>query len=318
MPTPTSYRLHRLLRRLFAAQARTLSSQMVLEGGEPDLAPWTAAAVEAVRPLVLALYQQGMLRSAALRPSQRGRDGMRTYRPGNATIFGKGVMSNGKDLEKVQLRRCRVQLHDLGCSRGRGYVTRAGRGYGAVGELRTGSSGDLRLMKHLGRPLSPGVARTATLEFGIDPYDPRVLDAVDQLCLQFCRETNETARVKLQEAKRRLREALKRGLARGNALRELTRAVRRIFADPQRAALIAVTESARAVNGGRLHAARETGVVGKQWLVSADACEQCLELDGEERQLDEPFIVLPGGGPYSRVMHPPLHPRCQCDWVEVI
>jgi hypothetical protein len=68
------------------------------------------------------------------------------------------------------------------------------------------------------------------------------------------------------------------------------------------------------LRGGQLMAAMDSGVAtGKTWLASGDACEQCLELDGVTKDLDEPFIVLPGGGPYARVMHPPLHPSCLCD-----
>ena len=49
----------------------------------------------------------------------------------------------------------------------------------------------------------------------------------------------------------------------------------------------------------------------KTWLGSTASCDACEKLDGEERELDEPFVVV-GAGPYSRIMHPPLHPNCQC------
>lgn len=75
----------------------------------------------------------------------------------------------------------------------------------------------------------------------------------------------------------------------------------------------------RAYHAGQELAAKQSGVVaGKRWLASSDACERCLALDGKVVALGEPFIVLPEGGPYATVMYPPLHPKCQCSWTEVL
>lgn len=144
-----------------------------------------------------------------------------------------------------------------------------------------------------------------------DLYEPRVMDAVDAAVLRFCRETNATAAGELNTTLAELRRQLKQGLSQGDAREALVARVRTVFTDPSRALRIAVTESARAVNGGQVLAWKGSGRVGrKRWLASSDACEKCLNLDGEEVDLDAPFVTLPGGGPYAIVYHPPLHPHC--------
>lgn len=160
--------------------------------------------------------------------------------------------------------------------------------------------------------------RLKQLGVSFDLFDPLVLRAVDRAALQFCEETNDTAVGDLKTAVKRLRKLLKEGLAEGKAVAQLAREVRRIFADPSRAYRIAVTETSRAIHGGALLNAKESGLkLNKEWLASSDACERCLDLNGVQKKLDEPFVV-DGAGPYSRIMHPPLHPRCFCTWTEVL
>lgn len=83
---------------------------------------------------------------------------------------------------------------------------------------------------------------------------------------------------------------------------------------PERAALIASTETARADVQGNLIGWKGTGVVsGKQWLVAQDdVCDDCLALDGVVVGLDEPFPGDGGDGP------PDIHPSCRCDLIPVI
>lgn len=71
-----------------------------------------------------------------------------------------------------------------------------------------------------------------------------------------------------------------------------------------RAETIARTETAYADVAGNLNAYRESGQVeSKQWLISADACDECLELEDEVVGIDEDFPNDGGDGP-------PLHPNC--------
>ena len=100
------------------------------------------------------------------------------------------------------------------------------------------------------------------------------------------------------------------GLEEGKAIAQLAREVKRIFADPSRAFRIATTETSRAIHGGALLNAKESSLkLKKEWLASSDACPLCMELDGVEKELDEPFITE-GTGVYARVMTPPRHPYC--------
>jgi hypothetical protein len=60
---------------------------------------------------------------------------------------------------------------------------------------------------------------------------------------------------------------------------------------------------------GNLIGWQESGIVsGKQWLLSADACEDCAAYDGVVVDLDDDF----GEG------DPPLHPNCRCDVLPVL
>jgi len=148
---------------------------------------------------------------------------------------------------------------------------------------------------------------------------PQVLAAARGATLQFCEETNATATKELGKSLGDLRELLAQGLEKGDAIRYLGKQVQKIFADPYRAYRIAQTEVSRATYGGALLAAQENPAVGgKMWLAGPNACQQCQDLDLVEKPLDKPFIVLPGGGPYAKIMHPPLHPFCLCDMTEVL
>ena len=161
-------------------------------------------------------------------------------------------------------------------------------------------------------------ARLKQLGVSFDLFDPLVLRAVDKATLQFCEETNATAVGNLKDALKKLRKLLKEGVAEGKAIAQLAREVKRIFADPSRAWTIAVSESSRSLHGGALLNARESSLkLRKEWLASASACPECLDLDGVEKELDEPFII-DGTGPYAKVMHPPRHPSCLCTWTEVL
>lgn len=75
---------------------------------------------------------------------------------------------------------------------------------------------------------------------------------------------------------------------------------------PERASLIAISESAKAYSYGSELAWSESGVVsGKEWLVAGKPCEICSPLSGKVVGLGEEFapgISVPGDS----------HPRCVC------
>jgi hypothetical protein len=163
------------------------------------------------------------------------------------------------------------------------------------------------------------VRKAAGMEMMFDLVNPMVAEQVRRMVFDFASSTNATSRMRVAEAIEWLRRALAQGIDERVALAEMTRRVQRIFADPQRAATIAITESSRAMHGGQFLAAKQSDIVtGKRWLASSDACPLCLALNGKEVELDEDFAVDPGGGPYARIPYPPRHPNCFCTWVEVI
>ena len=260
-PQNTVYFLGRLLRTAFAHQAieaARIISPGVIRGDEdvPRMDHWPERLAEIVKPLMVQLYQRGIVES-------------------------------------------RQRLHAI-------------QG-GKVGAAM------FRLPQQIIMPLKRTFGeRLKQLGVSFDLFDPLVLRAVDKATLSFCEETNATAVGKLKDAVKKLRKLLKEGLAEGKAIAQLAREVRHIFADPHRAYMLATTEGSRAVHGGALLNAKESSLkLKKEWLASADACPACLDLNGEQRELDEPFVV-DGKGPYARIMTPPRHPHCFCSWTEVL
>jgi hypothetical protein len=81
-----------------------------------------------------------------------------------------------------------------------------------------------------------------------------------------------------------------------------------------RAEMIARTESIRAAAAGQqelFYQAAENGMLGvdaqRAWVASPDACGLCLELDGVEVGLNEPWEA-----DGEELMLPPAHPMCRC------
>ena len=115
----------------------------------------------------------------------------------------------------------------------------------------------------------------------------------------------------VEDTRRMIREELSAGLADGEPVAVIARRVREVGFSPKRAAMIAQTESSRAMHAGQAVAAKELGVTSWKWLASSDACDVCLSLDGKEVRIGEPFMVWPTGKPEYRVVyHAPAHPHC--------
>jgi hypothetical protein len=239
--------LERLLRRMFRRMAPEYLRQM--RAHVPSLRPWVPVLAEAVKPLLLPLWQAGARRSVRNMQAQ------------------------------IRQRARRKSYHSANLPN----------------------------------------ARTKRLSFGFDLFNQRIHEALDRAIFDFCESTLDTIQGEVETAYDRLREQLREGLEEGEAQRDLTARVMEIFADPDRAHMIAATETQRAVHGGQLLAAKESGIVDrKRWLASSDACPECLKLNGKEVDLDEPFYVDPKGGVYAVVQAPPKHPRCMCALIEVV
>lgn len=144
-----------------------------------------------------------------------------------------------------------------------------------------------------------------------DVFNARILDYVRGEVFDFLRGFAEATATML-------RDALSASLNAGETHLDLQRRLVPIFGQA-RAVTVGLTESSRAVHGGQMLAAKESGVVSKmRWLASADACPLCLELDGKEVELGQPFTEAGGNPAYSTILHPPRHPRCQCTTIEVL
>lgn len=297
MPWPDTYthslRLLRVLQSLFTAQARDVLSRLSLDaiesGGQlPDLTHWVHAVSAGTKPIVLHIWQTGMLRSMSRVAHLLGgqspasaAEGMRRHVLEPSEIFGAVVRQVWPAPPPVSSEVLSLPIQQM--------------------------------------PVWPVSRPVGILGSRFDLFQPRVLDAVDAATMTFARTTNETATKELEESISDLRSMLKEGLARGDALGYLANQVQRIFAHPSRAYAIAGSEASRAIHGGALMAARENKVVkGKQWLSHDGACERCQKLDGKIKKLDQPFHVDPAGGPYALTYHPPLHVACECDFTEVI
>ncbi len=61
----TPIKLQRLLQRLFTAQAREVASKINLDRGVPDMTHWIDATAEAAQPLLLSMWQQGMVQAGS-------------------------------------------------------------------------------------------------------------------------------------------------------------------------------------------------------------------------------------------------------------
>lgn len=136
-------------------------------------------------------------------------------------------------------------------------------------------------------------------------------------------------------------DALSDGILKGEGIASLRGRVASAFdaetpgGDPisrYRANMIARTETNRAQSNGVLAGWKETGaVIGKQWLLSPDACEFCEQVGADYADktipLDESFYdqgeSLTGtmGGvlslAFDQTQAPPLHPHCKCALVPV-
>lgn len=185
---------------------------------------------------------------------------------------------------------------------------------------------------------------SAAREVGIHITDlidrPKVRSAIQQETYKFL----DTAKASVKDS---LRETLTEGNKAGENLKELAARVKQTLGfDPEkevyvpadledpdiklenwRAERIARTESAQSITMGEMAGWQESGVVSEvEWVASGDACEFCLDMDGETSPLGVPFFVVgdvltvPGENGKMKIMEityrdvygPPLHPNDRC------
>lgn len=126
---------------------------------------------------------------------------------------------------------------------------------------------------------------------------------------------NPSASYRIDSATREmLRGLVENAIAEGSSNDDLAAAIEDATAfSPERAEVIARTETAAADVNGNMGAYRSSGlVVGKQWVLAQD--EYCDDCAANEAQgvigLDEVFSTGDDA--------PPAHPNCRCDVVPVL
>jgi SPP1 gp7 family putative phage head morphogenesis protein len=122
-----------------------------------------------------------------------------------------------------------------------------------------------------------------------------------------------------------LRATLNEGLANGETMRDLAGRVSDTFeaARGSRAMTIARTEIARGSNFGALEGMKQAGVELKEWLATRDNVvrDTHLELDGQQRPVDEPFVIASDGdtGMYPGDFSDPANSiNCRCGVLSVL
>ena len=148
--------------------------------------------------------------------------------------------------------------------------------------------------------------------------NPNLEKKVQELALEFCKETNDSTSEELNKALQDLRESMEEGLSEGERFSQLVDRVGAVFdrAETERAELIASTESSRAYLAGNVQSAKDSGVVsGAKVLLSSDPCPLCEEIAGQgEMDLDSTWYTDPSAPEaYQDKPHPPFHPGCFCD-----
>jgi len=164
------------------------------------------------------------------------------------------------------------------------------------------------------------------VDTAFDVFNPRVASFAESYAQQFASEATRASLL-------RVRTVIARGLENGDSPFTIADEIAKDYAfSPERATVVARTESARAfVEGERLGWQESNVVRGKQWLLAAGACPFCDATaqrgTAKVYNLDEPFwkmgdTITTGGGSftvrYGDVQGAPLHPNCRCDILPVL
>jgi SPP1 gp7 family putative phage head morphogenesis protein len=106
-----------------------------------------------------------------------------------------------------------------------------------------------------------------------------------------------------------LGNAIASGIQAGDGVDAIAQTLQGILSDPSRAAMIADTETARAMTTQTLQDYQQSGVEQVEWLAEGDACPDC------EENADASPISLGDSWPNG---DPPVHPNCRCALAPVV
>lgn len=155
--------------------------------------------------------------------------------------------------------------------------------------------------------------RQGFMQAGVVDDIDRLLTLTNDFAVRYARERGSALITDIGESTRNMiRNDVAAALESGASNDVLAAVLQRGYAfSPERAEMIARTETAFADVEGNIEAYKQSGQVsGKRWITGAGCCELCDELDGKSVPLDKPF---PGGR-----NGPPLHPNCRCDVLPVL
>ena len=182
-------------------------------------------------------------------------------------------------------------------------AARIQRSYKANQELQAAITSALQAGVDLG--VSVAVKQLAGVTMGFDwtLSNKRASEWVSSYSLELIKGIDETSQ-------KRTQQALQRWIENGKPLQALIDDLGGIFG-PDRAAMIAATETTRAYAQGSLQIYRDSGVVDKwTWRTAQDemVCEICAPLNGKEAPLGKDF----DGYTF------PAHVRCRCWGVPIL
>ena len=156
------------------------------------------------------------------------------------------------------------------------------------------------------KPQAAGQPHDVIGPYGIafNVNSPEAIAWAQQHAAELAKGLSETTRDDIKQA---IADAMA-----GGGLDEAYDDILAAVGDPDRAELIARSESMMAANEGNrasMTAAVDAGLLPSnvriEWIASPDACDDCLDLDGETRDIDGEYPGDGGDGPI-------LHPRCRC------
>ena len=103
----------------------------------------------------------------------------------------------------------------------------------------------------------------------------------------------------------RISDSLLLGISQGMSARDIGTAIDLIINDPNRADIIAVTETNRAYNASAVDTYQSAGIEQFDWLAYDGACAECLD-----QELANPHDITDD--------YPPEHPSCRCTVAAVL
>ncbi len=177
----------------------------------------------------------------------------------------------------------------------------------AAGVLKASGVGTVKQLKKMLRAAADDKIKLT--EFGFDETNPHAIDWVKQHTADLISGLQQTTRDDI-------RDLVESAFDGDFDATDLADQIDNLIGDPERADIIARTETMRASNEGQLEAwdqATEAGLLTGQeqieWITTPDdrLCPICEPLDGE---------TIPMGGEFDvdgdKISAPPAHPRCRC------